>query len=70
MGDRRRCNWCGKSALAIGDEGARALGWLVGLTAMCPKCAGPEVCSLCGQQECPPRCAYAGKYEAGGIDDV
>lgn len=49
---RRRCNWCGKRADAIGDDGARALGWLVGYNAMCPDCAGPEVCGLCGAEEC------------------
>lgn len=52
MGERRRCNWCGRQAAAISDEGARALGWLVGATAMCPVCAGPEVCTRCQLEEC------------------
>lgn len=55
---RRRCNWCGVQAPAIGDEGARALGWLVGWNAMCPGCAGPLVCArLPGEgwrcEDCP-----------------
>jgi len=49
---RRQCNWCGKQADAIGDDGARELGWLVGATAMCSDCAGPLVCGLCGAEEC------------------
>lgn len=51
MSTRRRCDWCGKQADAIGDDGARALGWLVGATAMCRDCAGPLVCGLCGAEE-------------------
>lgn len=50
MADRRRCDWCGRAAQAIGDDGARELGWLVGATAMCVDCQGP--CTGCGQQEC------------------
>lgn len=53
MSVRRRCNWCGKQADAIGDDGARELGWLVGFTAMCSECAGPLVCNICGSEgEC------------------